>query len=149
MFRMLLAISMALMSVQALSRERQSPIGFVVDLTEEFNAGDMEEYVERFAYPHSRVVNSRFVVVTDPEVSSLAYSQAIASGWAYSKINTIEIIEESASFALVRVNFSRYDKDDTEMITFNAYYTMGHDGERWQILHLASSGQPPSANRIR
>ncbi|MEM6585080.1 MAG: hypothetical protein AAF692_04945 [Pseudomonadota bacterium] len=138
---LLAALWPALMAAPTHAQARLSPIEFLVDLTRDFNAGELDNYTQRFAYPHSRVIGTRFVIVEAPDGARRRHAAARESGWAYSRINAIEALSETANFALVRVNFSRISGAGNVMSTFDAFYTVARGEVGWKVLQLAVAGQ--------
>ncbi|MFN3231987.1 MAG: hypothetical protein ACE363_07475 [Alphaproteobacteria bacterium] len=137
----LLAFSLVLMATPAAAQKQQSPITFVVNLFEHFMAGDMDDYAERFAYPHGRVLGNQFSIVEERKVALGTYELMRQTGWAYSKLNEVNVLEENAHSALVRVNFDRFGNQGELIQKVTAYYTLVNEAGAWKIVNLMAVGQ--------
>ncbi|MFN2098792.1 hypothetical protein [Altererythrobacter sp. MF3-039] len=141
MLRTLLALTSLLLTAPAAAQEREDPVVFITSLLEHFNEGDMEDYAERFAYPHGRVLGDAFTIIDDRQIPLRTYDVMRASGWAYSRFNEIEVLEANNQSALLRVNFSRFNEDDVIIQNVTAYYTLVLKDGSWKIVNLLAVGQ--------
>ena len=66
------------------------------------------------------------------------YYNLIETGWSYSNINELKIINANASSAFATIDFSRIDKNGKEILRSKTMYTIAKKNDKWGLVLIAS-----------
>lgn len=122
--------------------EAETPEQFLTDMIGVFNTGDAEGHISHFSTPHVRIVNGIPVLQAD-DTPFMDFDLLRKSGWASSRIDTMELIAESEEAAMVLAGFSRMNSSNEPMTSMRVVYTLSKQGETWKIVGLSAVAPTP------
>ena len=108
----------------------------VEKLVEDFNTADPVKYKSYFHMPHAKVSKTQVEWMDDENSPLVNFEKLRASGWIKSTVNEIEVIYATEDKGLVRLNFSRINKDEEVIVTTDGIYTFTKINGKWGIAVL-------------
>ena len=108
----------------------------VEKLVEDFNTADPVKYKSYFHMPHAKVSKTQVEWMDDENSPLVNFEKLRDSGWIKSTVNEIEVIYATEDKGLVRLNFSRINKDEEVIVTTDGIYTFTKINEKWGIAVL-------------
>ena len=107
-----------------------------------FNGADTEATDAEYNYPFWILrMGETLLAESGPLVN---YEYLIGTeGWAYSEIDYAEVIVESESAAIVRMEFSRYNADDVAYFSGVNYFLLVKQDGKWIFDAAVAPGVPP------
>ena len=66
----------------------------------------------------------------------------IQKGYAYSKVDKIEVKKAPNSIYFADVNFSRYNRSDELLMAGHTVHFFSNQDETWQVFYIENLGQP-------
>ena len=109
---------------------------YIEKLIEDFNTADPVKYKSYYHIPHAKVSTTEVEWISDNNIPLVDFDKLRTTGWVKSTANEIEVMYASDEKALVRLNFSRINKDGEAIVTTNAIYTLTKINNRWGIAVL-------------
>ena len=111
-----------------------SPDEFMKHYVKVFNDQNVIEVQKCYHFPYSIIDNGEIIYYDKENVPVIDYDKLKKAGWAYSKINDIKVIFESLKTAVVVMDFSRFDKNDTQFLRTTISYSLSKEKGFWQII---------------
>ena len=117
---------------------------YVAKLVEDFNTANPSIYKSYYHFPHAKVFTTEIEWISDPDKPVVDFDKLRATGWAKSRTNEIEVMYATNDKSVVRLNFSRIDKDGNIIITTDAIYTLTKIKGNWgiSVVFAAASNLP-------
>ena len=109
---------------------------YVVKFLDDFNSGDPELFKSHFHFPHTKISTPNIEWIDDSKESLIDYEKLRQTGWVESISNEIEVMYATKDKGLVRLNFSRIDKDGNVILTTDSIYTLTKIEGKWGIAVL-------------
>ncbi len=106
---------------------------YVEKLIEDFNTADPVKYKSYFHIPHAKVSTTQVEWMDDVNSPLVNFEKLRDTGWVKSTVNEIEVIYATEDKGLVRLNFSRINKDEEVIVTTDAVYTFTKINGKWGI----------------
>lgn len=113
-----------------------SPEEFMKHYSNVFNEENVIEVQNCYHFPYAVIYNGSISYYQNENIPVVDYDKLKKSGWAYSKINDIKIIFESINTAAVVMDFSRFDKNDTQLLRTTIAYSLSKEKGYWQIISM-------------
>ena len=106
-----------------------------------FNGGDTEATDAEYNYPYWILrLGDTLVAESGPLVN---YEYLIETvGWAYSDIDYAEVMVESETAAIVRMEFSRYNADNVAYFSGINFFLLIKQDRKWSFDAAVASGIP-------
>lgn len=121
-----------------LAQHPASPEEFMRHYMKVFNNQNAAEVQQCYHFPYAVIENGQLAYHDKENVPVVDYETLKKSGWAQSSINDIQVLLESATTAVVRMDFSRLDKQDKEYFRTTMIYTLTKEKGYWQIINRTS-----------
>jgi hypothetical protein len=102
-------------------------------LLADFNAADANKWKSHFHFPHAKVTTPEVEWVTDSKTTLVDFEKIKATGWVKSIANEIDVMYASDDKGLVRINFSRINKDGNVIVTTDTILTYTKINGKWGI----------------
>ena len=117
---------------------------YVAKLVEDFNTANPSIYKSYYHFPHAKVFTTEIEWISDPNKPVVDFDKLRATGWVKSRTNEIEVMYATNDKGVVRLNFSRIDKDGNVIITTDAIYTLTKIKDKWgiSVVFAAASNLP-------
>ena len=117
---------------------------YVAKLVEDFNTANPSIYKSYYHFPHAKVFTTEIEWIIDPDKPVVDFDKLRATGWVKSRTNEIEVMYATNDKSVVRLNFSRIDKDGNVIITTDAIYTLTKIKDKWgiSVVFAAASNLP-------
>ncbi len=117
---------------------------YVAKLVEDFNTAKPSVYKSYYHFPHAKVFSTEIEWISDPDKPVVDFDKLRATGWVKSRTNEIEVMYATSDKGVVRLNFSRIDKDGNAIITTDAIYTLTKIKDKWgiSVVFAAASNLP-------
>lgn len=98
-----------------------------------FNARDTETWAGTLHYPHVRIASSRVRVWQNKQeyIDYMDFSRLTAIGWDHSQWDSREIVQSTKDKAHVAVQFSRFNKDNEKIATYESFYVLTLKDGHW------------------
>jgi hypothetical protein len=110
-----------------------------------FNAQDWSGHFDTYNFPHIRVAGTEVKVWNDRAellAGHAAYGAGrLERGWSRSAWDARRVIHSAADKVHLAVEFTRYDRDDNKLATYQAIYVVTCVGGHWGV-QLRSSFAP-------
>ncbi len=106
------------------------------DFMTAFNAKDESRWADTLLFPHVRVAAGGVVIVPDKAtfVAQTDLKQfALDNNWAYSRWDSIEVIQAGADKVHFKVTFSRFNPAGERYVTYDSLYIVQRVDDRWGI----------------
>lgn len=107
-----------------------------------FNAQDHEALAGTLNYPHLRLANNRYRSVesaTDFAAGSRKAEEHLrAEGWAYSVLESAEVVHEGEDKVHMALVMARHDKDGNVYNRFDTFWIATHEDGHWGIRFRSS-----------
>ena len=110
---------------------------------EDFINNDFDGLVGYFQTPTMIRLSEKSTVLETEEVIKDFFrdmKSTIQKGYAYTKVDKIEVIKATESIYFADVNFSRYDKNDELLIEGHMAYFFNNKSGSWQMFYLENLG---------
>ena len=136
-FKLLITVLLAAFSSAAFAghHEKSSVEGFIADYFETFNSMTLEANPEQsFKFPVVFINDGKVRFVEDASEKVFDYKVIKATGWAYSKLIKVTVLDEGENSAVVLIDFTRHKADDSIMSTSKAFYTVSMTDDGWKIV---------------
>ncbi len=133
MIKLLFAVTLFI-SGNLIAQSNLSPEEFMKHYVKAFNEENVVEVQKCYHFPYAIIDNGQITYYEKENVPVIDYDKLKKSGWAYSKINDIKIIFESIKTAVVVMDFSRFDKNDTQFLRTTISYSLSKEKGYWQII---------------
>jgi hypothetical protein len=107
-----------------------------------FNARDPAAFAATLNYPHVRVASGAVTVVNSPEEHARTYGarrDLIEPDWHHSALDSVKVIHSFDDKVHVALQFTRYDKEDRPIQTYQAIYVVTRVDGHWGIQARSSS----------
>jgi len=112
---------------------------------ETFNAQDWNGHFDTYNFPHIRVAGVEVKVWNDRAellAGHAGYGAGrLEAGWSRSAWDERQVIHSSADKVHLAVKFTRYDRNDSKLASYQAIYVVTCVGGRWGV-QLRSSFAP-------
>ena len=108
----------------------------VEKLVEDFNTADAVKYKSYFHMPHAKVSKTQVEWMDDENSPLVNFEKLRDTGWIKSTVNEIEVIYATEDKGLVRLDFSRINKDKEVIVTTDGIYTFTKINGKWGIAVL-------------
>ena len=109
-----------------------NPEKVIEDFFYHFNEMDINKINELWDLPITYFVGDK-IVVAKSYSEIVNYENLKKEGWSYSKINSIDPIVSQEDFAIYKTNFTRFNKQDTELISTDTNLTLIKRGDHWKL----------------
>lgn len=107
-----------------------------------FNARDEAAWADTLNYPHVRIAGGEVRVWQTKQEYMDAFDfdsfAERAGGWSRSEWDKKEVIQASKDKVHVAVQFSRYDKDNKKVSTYESFYVLTNKDGHWGTLARSS-----------
>ena len=136
-FKLLIIVLLAAFSSAAFAghHEKSSVEGFIADYFETFNSKTLEANPEQsFKFPVVFINDGKVRFIEDASEKVFDYKVIKATGWAYSKLIKVTVLDEGENSAVVLIDFTRHKADDSIMSTSKAFYTVSMTDDGWKIV---------------
>jgi hypothetical protein len=123
-----------------------TPLEFMFYWYEVYNEANVTKTMDLFTYPLFLVQSG--IAITPPEGAPIInYDNLRASeDWAYSVLETVDVLSESDDTAMVDVTFSRFNTADVSYVTIQIYWVLlkvDVDGvPMWKVTSIINTGAP-------
>lgn len=128
--------ALTLLFASAVAADSQSPEDFLTKMIATFNSGDAHGHISNFSVPHVRIIDGVLTVQND-DTPFIDYQGIKKTGWASSRINGLQALDQSDNSAIVVLDFSRVDASGTPYLDSKVVYTLTKLGETWRIVGLS------------
>ena len=117
---------------------------YIAKLVEDFNTANPSVYKSYYHFPHAKVFSTKIEWLSDPDKPVVDFNKLRKTGWVKSRTNEIEVMYATNDKGIVRLNFSRIDKDGSVIITTDAIYTLTKIKNKWgiSVVFAASNNLP-------
>tara|TARA_S200000501_G_scaffold328743_1_gene328869 strand:- start:31 stop:474 length:444 start_codon:yes stop_codon:yes gene_type:complete len=133
-------IIILLFSFQHLHSEDRTEILFAMDkYNEAFILADYDQIIENFIFPVSIITSDRMLSIDTKLGLRFVYKKIrgdLPEFYSYSKWNKIDIQLIDKNIAIVKANFSRYDKNKKKFYDGNGIYQLKKSNDQWKIFSL-------------
>ena len=109
-----------------------NPEKVIEDFFYHFNDMDINKINELWDFPITYFVGDE-IIVAKSYSEIVNYENLKKEGWSYSKINSIDPIVSQEDFAIYKTNFTRFNKQDTELISTDTNLTLIKRGDHWKL----------------
>ena len=141
--KLLITVLLAAFSSAAFAghHEKSSVEGFIADYFETFNSMTLEANPEQsIKFPVVFINDGQVRVIEDTSEKVFDYKVIKATGWAYSKIIKTTVLDEGENSAVVLVDFTRHNADDSVMSTSKVFYTLSMTDDGWKLVGASIPG---------
>ena len=115
------------------------------DYIEDFINNDFDGMVSHFQAPTMVRFSDQSTVLETKEIIKDFYrdmKSTIQEGYAYSKVDKIEVKRATNSIYFADVRFSRYNKDDELLVKGHTVYFFNNQGGPWRMFYIENLDQP-------
>ena len=99
------------------------------------NAGDRQALFNTMHVPHVRISGDGVAIFNTREDLEESYLEGFAAragdSWHHSVLDSTQVIHSSENKVHVFIQFTRYDKDDAEIVTHQSLWIMTRVDGRW------------------
>jgi hypothetical protein len=106
---------------------------YALTVLADFNAADADKWKSHFHFPHAKVATPEVEWVSDSKTTLVDFEKIRATGWVESIANEIDVIYATDDKGLVRLNFSRINKDGNVIVTTDTILTFTKINGKWGI----------------
>lgn len=135
-----LTITLFMTTANAHPQDNLTPEGLMHYYLKVLNDENLPALQDVYHFPHIKLASGQFVVVQDTTVPVIDIEGLKKSGWKYSKIKNIKVLNQGDNAALIEMNFSRFDAQDNEILNQTTYYNLTKNKGYWQIISIHSMG---------
>ena len=136
----LLVASLLISSASAHPQDNLSPEEFMQYYAKVVNEENLTALQDVYCFPHTKQMSGRLTVVEDKGIPVIDFDSLKKSGWKYSKVNSVKVLAEGDSAALVELNFSRFNAEHKEFLKQNGFYYLTKNAGYWQIMSIIYTG---------
>jgi hypothetical protein len=137
-----LTLTLTLLFAHAVSADSQSPEDFLTNMVATFNSGDAAGHVSNFSVPHVRIMDGILTVQND-DAPFIDYEGLEKTGWISTRINSINVLDQSANSAIALLDFSRLDTSGLPYLTTKVIYTLTKLRDTWRIIGISVAASVP------
>ena len=112
--------------------DNNDPERVIQDFFYHFNDMDINKINELWDLPITYFVGDE-IIVAKSYSEIVNYENLKKEGWSYSKINSIDPIVLQEDFVIYKTNFTRFNKQDTELISTDTNLTLIKRGDHWKL----------------
>jgi hypothetical protein len=109
-----------------------------------FNKRDSKAIAQTLHFPHIRINSEgRINIMMDP-MDVVQFNEMVVNvflerdDWAYSTLDSVEVVHESDVKVHFRIVFSRFKKDDSRYAVINSLWIVTLRDDEWKILARSS-----------
>lgn len=133
-----------LFSGNIVAQSNFKPIEFMKYYVQIFNEKNLTAYKNCFHFPNALIVDGQVKYNAEDKIPAVFFENMKKAGWAYSKVNKLQLIFEDQTTAVVLMDYSRFDKNDKPYFTTQGIYTLSNEKGYWQIIGMSTKN--PVAN---
>ena len=147
LFKRLSLVVLLLLPLSSLAGEsiEQEIESIYADYIEDFINNDFDGMVSHFQAPTMVRFSDQSTVLETKEIIKDFYrdmKSTIQEGYAYSKVDKIEVKKATNSIYFADVNFSRYNSDDELLMAGHMVYFFNNQGGSWRMFYIENLDQP-------
>ena len=120
------------------------PVEFMQYYVQIFNEENLAAYKNCFHFPNALIADGQVKYNAEDKIPASFFENMKKAGWAYSKINKLQLIFEDQTTAVVLMDYSRFDKNGKRFFTTQGIYTLSNEKGNWQIIGMST--KHPEAN---
>jgi hypothetical protein len=103
-----------------------------------FNEENLTEYKNSFHFPNSIISNGKITYNHEDKIPPVFFENFKKAGWVYTKINHLKVLFEDKNTAVIMMEYSRFDKNDTVYLRTKGVYTLSKEKGFWQVISMAT-----------
>ena len=103
-----------------------------------FNEENLTEYKNSFHFPNSIISNGKITYNHEDKIPPVFFENFKKAGWVYAKINHLKVLFEDKNTAVIMMEYSRFDKNDTVYLRTKGVYTLSKEKGFWQVISMAT-----------
>lgn len=100
-----------------------------------FNARDAATWSTTLNYPHVRLASGGVRVwdTAQDYAGDMDFDRIAATGWHHSVWKSRKVVQQSSKKVHIAVEFTRFDKDNDEIGTWQSLYIVTHEDGHWGV----------------
>ena len=114
------------------------PKEFMKHFVKIFNEENLTEYKNSFHFPNSIISNGKITYNHEDKIPPVFFENFKKAGWVYTKINHLKVLFEDKNTAVIMMEYSRFDKNDTVYLRTKGVYTLSKEKGYWQVISMAT-----------
>jgi len=147
LFKRISLVILLLFPLSSLAEEsiEQEIESIYADYIEDFINNDFDGMVSHFQAPTMvRFLDESTVLETTEIIKDFFrdMKSTIQEGYAYTKVDKIEVKKATNSIYFADVNFSRYNRNDELLMAGHTVYFFNNQGGPWRMFYIENLGQP-------
>jgi hypothetical protein len=137
MKKILLAL-LLLFSGNLVGKTNLGPKEFMKHFVKIFNEENLSEYKKSFHFPNSIIANGQITYNHEDKIPLVFFENFKKAGWVYTQINRLKVLFEDKNTAVIMMEYSRFDKNDTVYLRTKGVYTLSKEKGFWQVISMAT-----------
>ena len=109
-----------------------NPENVIEDFFYHFNQMDIKKIDELWDIPITYFIGDE-IIIGKSYSEIVNYENLKKDGWSYSKINAIDSIVFQEDFAIYKINFTRFNSQDIELLSTDTNITLIKRGDDWKL----------------
>lgn len=126
------------LSGNLVAQSNEGPVEFMTHFVKIFNEENLAAYKNSFHFPNSIISNGQITYNQEDKIPAVFFENFKKAGWVYTKINHLEVLFEDKNTAVIVMDYSRYDKNDTVYLKTKGVYTLSKEKGYWQVISMST-----------